>query len=185
MGGHGETGFQEKLMGSTTTKIVGQANCPVFTFKMKRKHTGFDEIILPLDLSKETKQKVKYAMEIAKAFNSTITVCSVLYNARLDAKIKLESQLEEVEEKIKSKNISCRSKLLIADYLPKAIIDFAESGGINAVQGDLILLMTQQEKSIGEYLIGSFASKILNSSKTPILSICPTQSNFIYSIPTM
>lgn len=182
MGAHGETGVQVNLMGSNTIKVVGHSSIPVFTFKVKKEHQGFDEIILPLDLSKETKQKVKYAIEIAKAFKSSVTVCSVLYHDKSDVKDRLEAQLNEVKERIKARGINCESKLLLAEYLPKGIIDFAESGGANGIKGDLILIMTQQEKSIGEYFIGSFARKVLSSSLTPVLSISPKRGHVVYEV---
>ena len=38
---------------------------------------NFDNIILPLDLGKETKEKVTFAIEYARYWNSTIRIVSV------------------------------------------------------------------------------------------------------------
>ena len=48
------------------------------------------------------------------------------------------------------------------------LLDFAYS-----VKGDLIAIMTQQEKDFTEYFVGTVAKRIIHSSDIPVLSIVP------------
>ncbi len=54
------------------------------------------------------------------------------------------------------------------ETLSQNIIDYA----IKA-DGDLIMIMTQQEIDFTNYFIGSTAQEILNNSEIPVLSIRP------------
>ncbi|GAI48842.1 unnamed protein product [marine sediment metagenome] len=59
--------------------------------------------------------------------------------------------------------------------MAKNLIDFAHK-----VQGDLIIIMTQQKDAISEYfigVIGSFAKEIIHRSDIPVMSITPKLSD--------
>jgi nucleotide-binding universal stress UspA family protein len=55
------------------------------------------------------------------------------------------------------------------DKLSHAVIAYAEK--INA---DLVMIMTQQEKDIKEFFIGSHAREVINLSDIPVLSVQPS-----------
>ena len=55
---------------------------------------GRSYIILPLDLDKETKEKVTYALEYARYWDATIRVVSVLLSDNQEIKGKLNGELD-------------------------------------------------------------------------------------------
>ena len=77
MGAHGLNGFQPYWIGSNALRVVSASNCPVITVQADSAETDFTSIILPLDNSTETRQKVPYAAVFAKAFGATIHILSV------------------------------------------------------------------------------------------------------------
>ena len=74
MGTTGSKGRSSKFIGSNAEKVVRLSQCPVITIKGKDHRDGCENIILPLDLEKETKEKVTYALEYARYWNATIFI---------------------------------------------------------------------------------------------------------------
>ena len=62
--------IKKKFIGSNANKVVRSAPCPVITIKGKSISNACDMIALPLDLNKETREKVTNAIQFARFFNS-------------------------------------------------------------------------------------------------------------------
>jgi nucleotide-binding universal stress UspA family protein len=72
MGTHGQHGWQH-ITGSHALKVITHSTIPFIVVQEKNiKETGYDDIVVPLDLSKETKQKLAYVANIATYFNSRV-----------------------------------------------------------------------------------------------------------------
>ena len=69
-------GVMKRVIGSNAERVVRLAHCPVITIKGKNHKNGCENIILPLDLEKQTKEKVTLAIEYARYWNATIRVVS-------------------------------------------------------------------------------------------------------------
>ncbi len=74
MGTHGTSGFKEFFAGSNAYKVVSHAACPVLTIQKAISENGFKNIVLPIRLDRSSRQKVDYAVEMAKLFGSTIHI---------------------------------------------------------------------------------------------------------------
>ena len=72
-----------RFIGSNAYRIVTSSPCPVITIKGKDHRKGLKKIILPLDLEKETKQKVAHGIQFAKLFGAEIHVISVVMSCLL------------------------------------------------------------------------------------------------------
>ena len=105
MGTNGSQGRKSKIIGSNAEKVVRLAKCPVITIKGKDHRIGCKNIILPLDLEKETKEKVTFALEYARYWD-TGWVVSVLQDNNL------------VREKL-IKNIN-----QVTNFILKLVLDF-------------------------------------------------------------
>ncbi len=169
MGTHGSVGIKKKFIGSNAMRVIKEASCPVITIKGTEHHRGCKKIVLPLDLSKETKEKVGKAIEIANFFNSEIHVISVVESDDEFVINKLKRQLNQVINIIKDQEIKVISEIINASDVPAAILDYSKKA-----DADLIIIMTQQEIYWTELFIGFAAQEIINSSDIPVLSIRPT-----------
>jgi nucleotide-binding universal stress UspA family protein len=161
-----------KLMGDTALKVVRESKTPVITIKGKEHRIGCSNIVLPLDLTEETTQKVSNAIEFAKLGACAIRILSVLFSSDDFTVSRLVRQMEEVRNLIESYNIECTAELVKAikgeETTAEVIIDYAEK-----VEGDLIMIMTQQETEFEGNSIGSTAEEIIMDSEVPVLSIIP------------
>lgn len=170
MGTSGETSIKKKFIGSNAIRVISDAHCPVITIKGKQHRAGCNTIVLPLDLSKETKEKVVKCVEIARFFNSTIKVMTVVDTKDEFLLNKLERQMDQVVDFIKTENLSCSGEFYQHKDISEGVLEYA--GKVNA---DLIMIMTQKELEWTEYFIGTESQQIINNSEVPVCSIRPIE----------
>jgi nucleotide-binding universal stress UspA family protein len=169
MGTHGAQGLKKKFIGSNAMRVIKEAHCPVITIKGKEHHRGCRRILLPLDLTKETREKVGKAIELARYFGSTIYVLSILETDDEFISRRLYRQMEQVRNFISQYNIEVVTEVIRSDNVPAAVVEYARK-----IDADLIVIMTQKEIYWVEMFIGFAAQEIINSSDIPVLSIRPT-----------
>ena len=73
MGTHGMSGMQF-LTGSYALRVITNSAVPFIIVQDKKNTDSYKHIVLPMDLAKETKQKLKYGMQLAKYFGSKLHV---------------------------------------------------------------------------------------------------------------
>jgi len=169
------------MLGSNTSKVIRQSKVPVIAFNGKRHFNGCRSILLPLDLTKDTRQKVTYAISMAKLFGASVKVISILWEQdATEIKQQLMGQLKQVQQFIKDAGVLCSAQLLETgnsqQAMVPAILDYAHDE--NDI--DLIIIMTQQENRLIEFFIGSAAQQILRQSEVPVMSIIPKDLGFSY-----
>jgi nucleotide-binding universal stress UspA family protein len=173
MGTTGTSTLKKKFIGSNALRVVRESQIPIITIKGKHHRKGCQNIILPLDLTKETKEKVAKAIEFAKRFGSMIRVVSVLMTNDEFIVNRLTRQLDQVKKSVEKSGVNCTAEIVRdtkgSNTLADSIIDYA-----NKSKGDLIMVMTQQELDFTDYFIGSAAQGVINGSDIPVLSITPT-----------
>ena len=163
-------GIAKKFIGSNAEKVVRSSKCPVITIKGKYHKNGCENIILPLDLEKETKEKVSYALEYARYWNSTVRIVSVVLRDNEDIRNELRNNLDLVEDFISKAGVNCTSELLEAKEkitLSEAILDYEKR-----LNSDLIMIMTKKEESFSDSLSVT-ARNLIYHSEIPIMSIHP------------
>jgi nucleotide-binding universal stress UspA family protein len=170
-GTHGSSGFEEFWMGSNANRIVSAIRKPVITIRggvnIKR---HLEKIVLPLDSTPETRQKVPFTAYMAKVFNAEVHVLRV-YTSNVPAVIrKVDSYSEQVVKHLEEDNIKYVLESLHADNLTDATIEYALK--INA---NLISIMTEQETTAKNLLLGPYAHQMVNHSPIPVLSIHPKE----------
>ena len=163
---------RKKFIGSNAYNVVRSAPCPVITIKGKEHSSGCNTIVLPLDLQKETREKVTTAIQYARFWDSEIRVFSVLLSNDEFVKGKLTRNLEQVEQFILDKGVKCQAELVhVTDVsLSKAVLNYSEK-----VNADLIMIMTQQESDFTLYFLGSTARSIINESDIPVMCVRPVK----------
>ena len=172
MGTNGAVGFKKKFIGSNALRVVRESKIPVITIHGKNHRRGCKNIVLPLDLTKETREKVNRAIEFAKHFGSTIRVISVITSTDEFEINRLTRQMEQVQKFIGSEKVECTAEIIRSgrsgESIATSVIDYS-----NKVKADLIMIMTQQELDFTEMFIGSAAQEMINNSEIPLISIVP------------
>jgi len=176
MGTHGsdQEGEQEKRIGANISRVVRASKCPVITVNGNHVHSGCRSILLPLDLTLESRQKVTMGIEIARYYGAGIKVVSAFLTKNEKNEVsRLYQQGEQVTNFVASAGIDCSFEVIeIKDdtkaFVP-AILNYANQQG----DIDLIIILNQQEVSLVEYFVGSQSLDLIRLSDIPVLSIRP------------
>jgi len=169
MGTHGASGFQEHVIGSNAYKVVSSAPCPVITVQTHITKIGFHDIVLPIDNSPTSRQKVTAAIEMAKYYKSVIHIAGLINSSNEETLRKFDVKVSQVKHFIEEHEIAYTVKVLNGEHLSTMLMDYATQ--INA---DLMVIMTDQE---GGLFMGSGAQKIVNHSKIPVMSVRPQEGD--------
>lgn len=170
VGAHGQSGFEEFLIGSNTFRLCATAPCPVITVQQNetQHNKAYQKIVLPVDTSFYTRQKVKHTADLAAAFGATVHVFGVSNEEDADSVHHVQIILKQVLEYLKSRGINAESNEEYGTNPTDAAIVYAK-----AIHADLIAIMTEQEPSIQSLIMGEYAQQMINRSPVPVISFRP------------
>lgn len=170
MGTHGVSGFREFVLGSNTFRVVSEAECPVLSVQAGTKNPGFKKILLPFRAKAHSREKVNYAISIAKLYGSSIHVLGIDADGTSPADLhKIELEAAQIKGILDEENIISTVEIKTDQYLADMLLE-----KVKEVNADLIIIMTDMDRmNISEYVMGPVAQQIVNHSPIPVLSIRP------------
>jgi nucleotide-binding universal stress UspA family protein len=168
MGTHGAKGFAELFLGSNAHKIVSLSPCPVITVQTHAKKIGFTNIVLPIDRTPHSLEKVELAISIANLYASKIHILGLLEEESQDDYNKLQLQLDRVQHLIEKQKLVFSRQTLTVKNIAQESLRYAGS-----IEADLIVIMTDQESELTGVFMGPLAKQIVNHSRIPVLSVRP------------
>ena len=164
MGAHGLNGFQPYWIGSNSIRVVASSLCPVITVQADSAHTNFMSIVLPLDNSSETRQKVPYAAVLGLAFGATIHVLAVSKNSTDETHNRLEIYGKQTIKYLEDREIKHTFAIRQGKSVAQTCIDYAVEKNAG-----LIMMMTETENN--NWFMGTVAQQLVNHSPVPVMSI--------------
>jgi len=175
MGTHGLRGMQF-ITGSRALKIVTSAKTPFIIVQEKGiSENGYDDIVVPLDLHKETKQKLSLVADMAKYFNSRV---HIIVPGESDEFLKnqITRNLTYAESFFSEMAIPYTSKISDGKKdFDDEILDFSEEIG-----ADLISLMNIPGISLANLIGGNYVQNVItNKSQTAVLLMNPKEVSHV------
>lgn len=166
-GTHGVSGFEQYWIGSNAYRIVTQSPCPVITLRSDYEvPSGIERILLPIDSTPETRQKLPLAAEMAAKFGSEIHVL-LLYDSPVKVvRARTKSYADEAVKCFSKEQIPYVMKEVTADNLIRGILDYADES-----RSDMIMMMTEQGGTSGNMFLGPYAQQLINNALIPVLSL--------------
>src|SRR5690554_566535 len=167
MGTHGVSGFEEFFLGSNAYKVVTSSKVPVFTIQEGAGKVGYKRILLPIDHSVRTRDKVSEAAYFAKAFGATIHIAALMNKEGKEQLPQMNLKIKQVEEYLENRGIAYENATLEGEDIADMTIEHAEK-----IDADLIFIMTEQEAATGLF-VGPYAQRLVNHSIVPVISVTP------------
>jgi nucleotide-binding universal stress UspA family protein len=169
MGTHGVKGMQH-ITGSYALKVITNSIVPFIVVQEKNIKDGYQNIVCPMDLSKETKQKIDLTVQVAKHFNSKVYLCSPHETDEFFVNT-INRNLSFAEKQFKINGITCESIVFTEKgNFVKQTLHFAVK-----VNADLITIINGQEAGVHEYIAGTEERQfITNEAQIPVMCINPT-----------
>ena len=174
MGTHGLKGMQF-LTGSNALKVITDSDAQFIVVQENTSRSAnIKKILVPLDLHKETKQKIKFASELASKFNAEVhIICPKESDEFLQNQVM--RNMVYAEDYFNERGIHCKTKVTEegSSGFVKEIIKYSQYADI-----DLICILN----FAGERLIHAFGADaeqktITNEAGIPVMVINPISAN--------
>ena len=172
VGTHGMSGFQKNWIGRNTYRTIAESPVPVLTIREDFNfNKQLERIVVPLDNTMETRQKLPAAIQFARIFGSELHILGLYTSETVDIKRIVNSYVKGVGDYLTKLGIKH-----VCDYVsvPKNLtvttLEYADK--INA---DMIVIMTEQESSLTSFLLGTYAQQMLTLSTRPVLTVRPEE----------
>lgn len=178
MGTHGYTAMEELVIGSTALKVITKAPCPTMAMNSDADHKGFNKIMLPIDTSAHSRQKVNYAMELAKKFSASVHAVALLDSGEETEKPAMELILHQIDTIAKKEGVSYHHDV-VSKVKNRATATVEYSAKIGA---DLVIIMTDQDAELSGFFLGPYSQQVIHLSKVPVICIRPVISDTDISI---
>lgn len=180
-GTHGVKGMQH-ILGAFALRLVSSSPCPVIIVQNKNiAEHGYKNILLPIDRTMESKQKVYQAISLAKLYNSNIHLIATHESDEFFERA-VKANVGFVKNKLEEHGLALASE----EYQdPKSKDSFGKQTIRHATINhmDLILIITSEEKGIIGTIVGAEDVKIINNDASiPVMCINPVNSMILGKI---
>jgi len=164
MGTHGSEGFMEKVVGSTTEKIVSLSNIPVITCKNKMVDGDFENLVFAYDNSTGLDKAFSTVKDIADVFGSKINLLRVVTPGNFESTEKAKRDMDEFAKSVQLK--SYESHVYNAFEVEDGIINFGKSLGAG------VLATANNGKSTFARIFNtSVTRELIVKSDLPVLTV--------------
>ncbi len=169
MGTHGASGWQ-KVVGSHALKVITNSSVPfIVVQKQIMRPSVYDNIVVPLDLHNETKQKLEIVSSMANYFKSKVHLISP-YESDEFLLHKLKANIAWGKKYLSGKGVKSDAHIGAkgANFIDEILNLTAD------VDADLISIMNLQKNSLMGMLGSAYEqSLITNELQTPVLCVNP------------
>lgn len=146
--------------------------------------TGFKHILVPYDFTNFADLAFEKAMEIAKKFDSKITLTTVLggnvdtsgmsYSRAQEVHDEMEEKtkddLNRIKESSKNENVDVSVQIIHESSTINGILSFADKNNI-----DLIVIGSHGRSGFKKLVLGSVAAGIITKAQCPVMVVKPTK----------
>jgi nucleotide-binding universal stress UspA family protein len=153
---------------SEANKIINHLDRLVLTVPCGGSNFNYNKIVVPIDSSFETRQKVPYAIALAKIFGSALVILGVSNDKSADTEVLINKYIRQVTNNIEENGIPCVSETRIGGNPTQQVLDFSKEIGAG-----MILIMTEQEANLISFFSGKYSQQMVKNSPIPVLSIPP------------
>jgi nucleotide-binding universal stress UspA family protein len=125
-------------------------------------------IIFPIDSTSETREKVSPTIELARITGAKVIVLKLYSSSFKEIKNIVDAYADQVASFMEEEGIEVETDSIESHHLTDATIEYARKSNAN-----LISIMTEQEKTATNILLGNYAQQMVNHSPIPVLTVRP------------
>ena len=166
-GTHGVSGYEQFWIGSNSNRIVTSAPCPVVTIRNDYEfRADIDNILMPIDSSMETKQKLPFVAKLAKEFNAKIHLLQI-YNTPLKViRRRIDKITVDAVECLEKEGVDFILETVEGSNVVSTLLNYIDNNNL-----DLISIMTDQGTTTANKFLGSYSKQLINNSIIPVSSV--------------
>ncbi len=168
MGTHGIKGMQ-KVTGSWALKVIAGSKIPFIVIQEPpSKKEIFKDVVFPLDYRKEGKQKVNWALFLAKYFDVKIHILAPqIKDKGIQKKVRIN--INFAEKIFENHGVRYDIQMIDSSHLGEKTIEYALK-----IDADIVLIMTTKDIGLTDYMLGAKEQYIIaNNAKLPVMCVNP------------
>ncbi|MBN2745808.1 MAG: universal stress protein [Bacteroidales bacterium] len=167
VGHHGSHGVRRFFIGDNANKIIALAKCPVLTVQLHRPiGRDLSKIVIAIDNTLETRQKMPITMDIAQRFGAEVHVIGIYSSSVSTMKMRVDSYVKQAVAGLNSKGIKNHVQFMSTSEISKSTLNYA-----NSINANLIITMVETEFFAKDVFLGSQGQQLVNQSHIPVLSV--------------
>ncbi len=158
----------EHLSRADVSRYVSKSFCPVLSVNKENPLTEIKSIVVPIDISQNTKKRLYWATFFAKRLNAKIIIVSALYANIEEHKSLAYKNAEKIKKMLESRGLKCDVKILKVNNQENhtAVLNYIEE-----VNAGMVIIRTHQESRFTGKNIGTFVSEIVHGCKKPVFTV--------------
>ncbi len=160
-------------------KLIADAVCPVFTIISDPTPQQISNIMVPVEIFKNSAIKLAWAISLARKFKAKLHLVSVL-NADIKIKNSLTyKKIREFERIIRKEGIDVDKVILQSppEMSGQAILNYADE-----LKPEMLVIMARKESVIRDNYLGAFTRTIIHHATVPVFSVVPKNETPYYNI---
>lgn len=168
MGTHGIKGVQ-KFTGSWALKTIVGSKVPFIVVQGPPSKTEiFKDVVFPMDYKKEAKQKVNWALFLAKYFDVKIhLITPTIKDKGLQRKTRMNVNF--AERIFENHGVNYDIQTIDTSHLGVETVEYAQK-----VDADIILIITTKDIGFTDYVLGAKEQYIIaNNARIPVMCVNP------------
>jgi len=171
MGTHGAHGWQH-ITGSHALKVITSSSVPFIIVQEKGiKESGYDDIVVPMDLHKETKQKLAIVANLATYFKSRVHVITPDETDEF-LRHQVQANIQFAKKFFSDRGIEVTATLAPSSGFDKEVVKHAVN-----IDADLIAIMNLNRSNFLGTITANYEQYIItNDAKIPALILNPVDT---------
>jgi nucleotide-binding universal stress UspA family protein len=172
MGTHGIKGLQN-LFGSNAMKVITSAECPFIVVQKDTVVKPLSNVVVPIDLTKESLQIVNIAGDVASFFNADV---HVIAEKQTDAILntRIQNRISIVKKQYEDRKMDAKITFVKSGSYDKRILNYVKENSI-----DMIAFAYHTESLLPQF--DTFAPNLItNKMRLPVLVINSKLASALY-----
>jgi nucleotide-binding universal stress UspA family protein len=163
-------GFRRFWNGSETYKLIRLAKVPVISLQEEFKKETIKRLVVPVDSSPESTEKVTEAIHLATFFNAEIHMIALDSGKNVEFRNMLQTNMYRAEALLKASGIPFHSRQFTGNNLTDITLQYCDDHDI-----DMVIMMAVEEANPKGMFEGSFPEQMILKSHIPVMAIRPAR----------
>jgi hypothetical protein len=165
MGRRGRSGLTQWLLGSTTTKMLGQAHTSLLIVPKAAPAIG-KRLLVAVDGSRYGDAAATAAGHLMKCWQASLTVVTVVTEDQPKQQAEMADIVNQTVRLLQREGITAEGQVIRGDNPAASIAATAKAKGI-----DLIVMGTHGRTGLDKWLMGSIAERVIHLSECAVLVV--------------
>lgn len=156
---------------SLAYQIIDNAKIPVISVRDgARIAKQIKTILVPIDNTLETRQKIPFSVRMAKMCDAEIHMLAIFHSSIQNVRNNIERYTRQSAEYLEKNDINFVVKSLDTEDVVNETLKYT-----NEINADVISIMTTQISKFSNLWKGSYAEQIIDQSPVPVITIPPKE----------